>query len=264
MFRPGNPLPRHAEKHGQPRPETDETTRMPSAAERARTLVEGTASGLLLIPGLGPVDPYLMVPEERTVTAEGDVFLLYRSDTPIARAAAPAEDDELTAVLEVTDVAPVSVPHRIRGRARVAGWLTPVCGLAAPGWQRLRLEVGEVTVDDLWGTGSVEPDEFGAAVPDPIAPHETELLQHLASGHAEQVGWLRALTDGRCQDADTRPAAGAVPLALDRFGLRVRFSGGAGLFDARFEFPEPVTSHQDLPRAMRALFELAREAAHQS
>jgi hypothetical protein len=210
---------------------------------------------------MGPVDPVPIVPEERTVTATGDVILLFPAGTPAARAAAHAEDDELAAVLEVTDVAPVAVPRRIRGRAWVSGWLTMVCGLAAPGWTRLRLEVGEVTVDDLWGAQSVEPDAFGTAVPDPLSLHEAELLQHLAAGHAEQVGWLHALTDGRSGDAGTRPGTGAVPLALDRFGLRVRFSGDRGIFDARFEFPEPVQGHQDLPRVMRALFEAAYEAA---
>jgi hypothetical protein len=263
MFRPGNPLPFRLEEPGQPRPETDETTRMPSAAERARTLVEGTPSGLLLIPGMEPVDPALMVPEERTVTAEGDVFLLFPADTPAARAAAHAEDDELAAVLEITDVAPVAVPQRVRGRAWASGWLTPVRGLAAPGWMRLRLEVGEVTVDDLWGAHSAEPDDFGAAVPDPISRHEAELLQHLAADHAEQVDWLRALTGGRAGDAGARPGARAVPLVLDRFGLRVRFIGDQEIFDARFEFPEPVRDHHDLPRVMRALFEIAYEAAHQ-
>jgi hypothetical protein len=41
----------------------------------------------------------------------------------------------------------------------------------------------------------------------------------------------------------------------------VRFSGDRGIFDARFEFPEPVRDHQDMPRVMRALFRAAYEAA---
>lgn len=124
---------------------------------------------------------------------------------------------------------------------------------------RLRLEVGEASVDDLWGAEQVEPDEFAAARPDPLVDHEAELLQHLAAAHADQMGRLCALAGGAgaCRGI---PAA-AVPLALDRFGLRVRFTGEDGVFDARFEFPEPVRGHTDLHRAMHALFDAAREAA---
>jgi hypothetical protein len=39
-------------RHGQPRPEADETARLPLAAEHARTLVQGNASGVLVIPEL--------------------------------------------------------------------------------------------------------------------------------------------------------------------------------------------------------------------
>jgi hypothetical protein len=51
-----------------------------------------------------------------------------------------------------------------------------------------------------------------------------------------------------------------VPLALDRFGLRLRFTGGGGTFDARFDFPEPVRRVGLLPAAMHALFDAARAA----
>ncbi len=246
--------------HGQPRPDGHETARLPSAAERTRTLVQSTASAILVIPGLVPDLPELMVPEGRTVGADGDLFLLLPAESPAVRAAARAEDDELTAVLDITDVAPVAVPGRIRGRAWIAGWLTAARDLPAPaGKALLRLEVGEASVDDLWGAEAVEPDEFAAARPDPLVDHEADLLQHLAAAHADQVGWLCALAGGAgaCRGEPTA----AVPLALDRFGLRVRFTGADGTFDARFEFLEPIRGHADLHRAMHTLFDAAREAA---
>ncbi|MFJ4850212.1 MULTISPECIES: DUF2470 domain-containing protein [unclassified Streptomyces] len=233
---------------------------MPSAAERTRTLVQGTASAVLVVPGLPADRPESMIPLERIVGTDGDLFLLLPADSPAVRAAAHAEADELTAVLEITDVAPVAVRERIRGRARIAGWLTAARELPAPaGRVRLRLEVGEAFLDDLWGAGRVEPDDFAAAEADPLIAHEAELLQHLAASHADQVAWLCALA----ADASGRRRAptGAVPLALDRFGLRVRFTGAEGSFDARFEFPEPVRGHQELHRAMHALFDAAEEAA---
>ena len=72
-------------------------------------------------------------------------------------------------MLEITDVAPVAVPQRVRGRAWIAGWLTAVRSAqradyarliaeqhperpsADVAWMLLRLEVGEAYVDDLWG-----------------------------------------------------------------------------------------------------------------
>ncbi|WP_346776470.1 DUF2470 domain-containing protein [Streptomyces sp. HNM0574] len=186
----------------------------------------------------------------------------------------------MTAVMELTDVAPVSAPHRIRGRAWVAGWLTAVrdeeravCAqLIAeqyPGgaaeesdiaWMLVRLEVGEAYVDDLWGEEHVEPEQFAAAAADPLMPHEAELLQHLAAAHEEQVQSLGSLLGTRepvCP-AGTR----ALPLALDRYGMRVRFVERGSrdrCFDARFEFPEPVADIAQLRRAMHRLFEAAAE-----
>ncbi|MGW1774224.1 DUF2470 domain-containing protein [Streptomyces sp. NPDC002104] len=267
------------DRQGQPRPR--EGVRQLTGAERVRTLVESNASVSLTLPGaLDQGEFGTGMPAARTVTPDGDVILLVSGESAAARAAAHAQDDDLTAVIEITDVAPVSVPHRIRGRAWLAGWLTPVRGAgeraacaallaerhpvgellglaesldAAPGgrpaWMLLRLEVGEISVDDLWGAEHVDPDLLAGAEPDPMVAHETELLQHLASSHGDRMGDL-------CGLLGTREAADltAVPLALDRLGLRVRFLRGATAFDARFDFPEPVTDVCGLRRAMSTLF----------
>ncbi|MFB7632655.1 DUF2470 domain-containing protein [Streptomyces sp. NPDC056149] len=245
------------------------------------------------IPGVeDPDDSGLSAPVCRTVTPEGDVLLLVPGDSVAARSAAHAQDDDLPAVMEITDVAPVSVPHRIRGRAWVAGWLTPVrneqraraamllaerhpvgelLGIGEalapdptpgqygrPAWMLLRLEVGEGAVDDLWGAEPFEPDEFAAAAPDPLVAHEAELLQHLHSAHAEQVRGLCSLLGERGESCGVRDHA--VPVGLDRFGLRVRFSDGdRRTFDARFDFPEPVRDIAELRRAMHVLFEAAAD-----
>lgn len=203
------------------------------------------------------------MPAARTVTPDGDVILLLPGGSAAARAAAHAQDDDLTAVIEITDVAPVSVPHRIRGRAWLAGWLTPVRGADAavygalldggPGQVLLRLEVGEIAVDDLWGAERVDPESLARAEPDPLVRHEAEVLQHLASAHADRVADLTALLGGRTGGGMT-----AVPLALDRLGLRIRCTApGAAPFDARFDFAAPVRDVCDLRRAMRTLFAAA-------
>ncbi|MFI6643135.1 DUF2470 domain-containing protein [Streptomyces sp. NPDC050504] len=231
---------------------------MPSAAERTRTLVQSTCSSVLLVTGVVGARPEQLMPDIRTVGPEGELFLVFPVDSPVVRAATHAQDDEVTAVLEITDVAPVAVPHRIRGRAWVSGWITCVPGMAEPGRMLVRLEVDEVSLDDLWGTATVEPEEFAAASPDPLVEHEAELLQHLHSVHGEQVRALCGLVG-----AARGPVERVTPLALDRFGLRVRFSGegraGPGGFDARFDFPEPVRDVYGLRRAMHALFAAAAE-----
>ncbi|MFB7866643.1 DUF2470 domain-containing protein [Streptomyces sp. NPDC056069] len=230
---------------------------MPSAAERTRTLVQSTCSAVLLIPGVEGHRPEQLSPEARTVGPDGEIFLLYPADAPPVRAATHAQDDELPVVLELTDVAPVSVPHRIRGRAWVSGWLTCLPGLAEPGRMMLRLEVGSADVDDLWGSGTVDPEDFSAASPDPTHPHETEVLQHLHAAHGDRLRELTALLGSHA--AAIVPTRDVAPLALDRFGLRVRFSAGPEhCFDARFDFPRPVRDISGLRREMHRLFEAAR------
>ncbi|MFJ4842767.1 DUF2470 domain-containing protein [Streptomyces sp. NPDC088746] len=231
---------------------------MPSAAERTRTLVQSTCSAVLLVPGLSVVHPDQLMPADRSIGPEGDLFLAFPVDSPVVRAATRAQGDELTAVLEITDVAPVSVPHRIRGRARIAGWLTAVPGLAEPGRMMVRLETGEASVDDLWGFEEVEPEAFRDAVADPLVAHEAELLQHLHAAHSERMATLSALLGERAECGCAEHRLGAVPVALDRFGLRVRFVDGRdACFDARFDFPEPVRDITGLRRAMHTLFEAA-------
>ncbi|MFD9793109.1 DUF2470 domain-containing protein [Streptomyces sp. NPDC059070] len=229
---------------------------MPSAAERTRTLVHSTCSSVLLLTGLHGVRPEQLEPRLRNVGPEGDLFLLFPADSPAVRAATHAQDDELSAVLEITDVAPVSVPQRIRGRAWVTGWLTRVPGLAPPGSMTLRLETKEAYVDDLWGASAVDPDAFTAAEPDPLVQDEPELLQHLHTHHGEQVRALCGLVGA----AGRGGMKSVTPLALDRFGLRVRFQERGGhCFDARFDFPEPVADLAQLRAAMRRLFEAATD-----
>ncbi|EDY50830.1 hypothetical protein SSCG_03788 [Streptomyces clavuligerus] len=76
---------------------------------------------MLMIPGLDVPRTEQLVPQARVVGPDGEVFLLFPADSPAVRAATHAQDDELPAVLEITDVAPVSDPQRILRRD---WWLT--------------------------------------------------------------------------------------------------------------------------------------------
>ncbi|MCE7079713.1 DUF2470 domain-containing protein [Streptomyces sp. ST2-7A] len=212
---------------------------------------------------------------------DGTVFLLVEVNSPAASAVTDRVHHAPTCVMEITDVAPVAVPHRIRGRGWVAGWLrvpSPEQAVRAErltagprpfpspgdagGPTTLVLEVGEAYTDDLWGAEHVTAEEFSAARTDPLARHEAELLQHLAAAHREHLHGLCRLLDPATAD---RAARGRVaPLALDRFGLRVRFwdgerpGGGPTGFDARFDFPRPVRDTTELRCAMHRLFDTVR------
>ena len=164
------------------------------------------------MPGAAAWDPTATVPR-------------FPADSPAVRAATHAQGDELSAVLEITDVAPVSVPHRIRGRAWVSGWLTCVPGLARPGSaMMLRLEAGRGVRGRPVGRRRTSSRRTSRGAADPLVAHETELLQHLHAAHSEQMAELCGLLGERA-DGDARPTGRAVPVALDRFGLRVRFVG---------------------------------------
>ncbi|WP_328540998.1 DUF2470 domain-containing protein [Streptomyces sp. NBC_00344] len=221
---------------------------MPSAAERTRTLVQSTCSAVLLVTGVEGARTDQLMPRSRTLGQDGELYLLFPADSAVVRAATHAQGDELAAVLEITDVAPVAMPNRIRGRAWVSGWLTTVPGRAAAGLMMLRLEAGDIHVDDLWGPAAVDPEDLAGACADPLSRHEAELLQHLHAAHGEQLCELRGLLGARASHVRS-----AVPVALDRFGLRVRFTGD-GSFDVRFDFTEPVRDVTGLRRAMHSLF----------
>ncbi|MGW0662631.1 DUF2470 domain-containing protein [Streptodolium elevatio] len=243
----------------------------PDAASRARTLAAYAASAVVELPG--NIGDEQVVPEARTVEADGSVLLLL---PPEVGAAVLTARDDVAAVLHVVDVAPVAVPHRVRAHCWIAGWLSAPTGaelarargrlaaatrdpalLAFDGARSgavVRLEPGEVLVDDLWGAEHVEPDEYEEASPDPLAEHETELLQHLDASHGGELEHLCRMTGA--SDEGERVA----PVALDRFGLRLRCSGPTRTRDVRFEFDAPVGDPAALGDALRALFQGPRSA----
>ena len=173
------------------------------------------------------------------------------SSRPRARRPAPPPTRRTTRSplwLEVTDVAPVAVPHRIRGRAWVAGWLTPV-----PARPQLALPtpVATLTVPPgarpygspagrsarpyrgrPVGSGRSSSEEFAAAFPDPLARLETEVLQHLARrAQRGEAGSCALLVGARgprsgsrwrstgsgCGSASPRPPAGrSTPASIPR------------------------------------------------
>lgn len=228
------------------------------AAERARTLAATQSDVTLVRPGAPPI-----VPTAHQLDQTGSPLLLLPN-------AAEAADGP--AVLEYVDVGPVAVLPRLRGRAWLAGWLEPVTAAERAGAALtlaehspalavaaadhatclLRLRISEVAVASDGGTTLVEPAAYHAAREDPLARIEAELVGHLDRAHRAELAVICQRIGGRAGAlADT-----VRPIALDRFGLRLRLGGQqTGRFDLRLEFPEPVHSPADLRAAFRHLLD---------
>src|SRR6185369_15194984 len=101
-------------------------------------------------------------------------------------------------------------------------------------------DVGAVTVVPL--------RDYASARPDPLSGTEAALLGHLVTGHPGELRRLAELVPPEVR-------AGAVPVALDRYGLVLR----CGTEDVRLPFGAPVQCPRELPARMREL--LARAGA---
>ena len=253
----------------------DDRTGRPTAAERARTLAYGVADGVLAAPGV----PYAQVTAHIT-DEHGVPLLLMPAASPVVAALAGAGDD-LTATLRLSDVAPVPLADRVRGRAWLHGWVSrlpddelrgaaltlsrlhprpELLDLAAGGdWTILAMDVAEIEVEDAWGSATLEPEEYALALPDPFVAVEAGLLGHLDSAHR---GELHGQLAGLPCAAD---ATSVRPLALDRHGLWLRCElpgGGADVpLDLRVAFAEPVRDLAGLRCVYRRLFGTAAPRA---
>ncbi|WP_433474038.1 DUF2470 domain-containing protein [Spirillospora sp. CA-142024] len=254
-----------------PRAETTQSTQTvegPTAAERARTLAYGIADGVLVAPGV----PYAPVPAH-TTDRDGRPLLLVRADAPVV--AALAGEDDVPATLRISDVAPVPLPDRVRGRAWLHGWLSEIpdgelraaalrlshahprpelldLGAERDGereWTVLALEIAQVEVDDAWGSATLEPEEYAAAAPDPFVAVEAGILTHLDASHRGELPRLLP---------ESVPSGPVRPLALDRYGMWLRCSApsadGPASFDVRLGFAEPVSDLHGLRCVYRRLF----------
>ncbi|MDL4775537.1 MULTISPECIES: DUF2470 domain-containing protein [Thermomonosporaceae] len=254
---------------------TDSPERRPTAAERARSLAYGVADGVLAVPGV----PYAPVPAHAT-DRDGRPLLLMPAASPVV--AALAGEPDLPATLHISDVAPVPLPDRVRGRARLHGWITEVPAAdrraaalrlshlhprpelldfgAAPAvhgaWTVLALEAAEIEVEDAWGSAIVEPEEYAAATPDPFVAIEASVLAHLDSCHREEL--MTLLPGMAAGEVPPVPMPVVRPLALDRHGMWLRCSipepGGPDPFDLRLAFSEPVRDLDGLRCVYRRLF----------
>ncbi|RBY78699.1 DUF2470 domain-containing protein [Geodermatophilus sp. TF02-6] len=237
-------------------------------AERART-VACRVPAALCVRRLAPSRPLA-----QATTAAGQVLVLVPVGGEVD--VALRREEELTAVLLVSDRAPVPLRDTLRAQLWLSGWLTPVrpadrraAALAfaevrpvAPlldvGREAvlLRLDLAEAVLREGDRCAEVGPPAYAAARPDPLAGVEARMLQHLDRDHPEALALLRSSVPAGVLG----PRDVVRPLGIDRFGYRLRIERPSGARDLRIPFPRPLTCAGQLPAATRQLLCAARAA----
>lgn len=239
----------------------------PTPAERARTTVRLSPYLRVRLPGAAAeVDLHGTDPD-------GSVVLVVPESSPVVAAVRRATAD-VPVLVDAADLCPVPVADRVRARTRLIGWvhepapeLRRELALVAAdrdnaealldigsGRTVLYVDVVEahVTVagadpDDVGAVEVVRPQDYAGARPDPLCGTEAALLGHLVTGHPGELRRLAELVPAGLVPVGAR--AGAVPIALDRYGLVLR----CGTEDVRLPFDAPVHCPRELPARMREL-----------
>jgi hypothetical protein len=223
--------------------------KLPTAAERLRTLLTAASSLTLHVPGhrcdlIG----------RHHVDGTGRVVVELPAGGHVARLV-EAEPD-IAAAIEVTDIAPTPVRStggRIRSRATFSGWLQPAG--EAGGDLRAVLELASATlVDPLLGEVEVEADAFAAASPDPLAKDEADLLCHLTGAHPEAIEHLSRLIAPHHLHGVHR----ILPVRMDRFGVVLRLEFAGRHRDVQLPFSAPLRTAEEAAPRMQELLARAR------
>jgi hypothetical protein len=219
-------------------------TAAPAAAEQARSVL--AAAWSCAVTAEGAREEFVGA---HTVAEDGRVLLHVPEDSALLAAAVCAPRGEPSAVLEFADVAPVPVRSRIRARLWLAGWF-------APGDDRPAFRPTRVVLRRPSGVTVVDPEEFAAAAPDPLATAEARLLTHLADCHGDAVERLTRLVDA----GSLHGAVRVRPLAVDRHGLTLRVERVRAHGDVRLPFHAPADDLAQLTERVHVLLGQASAA----
>jgi hypothetical protein len=241
----------------------------PSAAERARTVASRPSAAVCA----AGIDGSRVL--AHTTTRHGQVLLVVPTDGDVCTAVRGSADGDLAALVLVSDHAPVPLHDAVRAQVWLSGWLSPV----EPGDQQetllafadvapvgalldvgstatlLSLDLAEVVLGECGAVTEVDPEDYLAAVPDPLAEVEAHMLQHLDDAHPEQLALLASRVPAEWVEGGV-----ARPLGLDRFGFRLRFEQAAGHRDVRVPFAAPVSGPGELGAAVQQLLCAAERA----
>jgi hypothetical protein len=212
----------------------------PSPAERLRSLLCSASSLDIVAAGRR-----VSLLDGHAVDADGRLTIEVPADSALALELA---EGPLPAIVEITDVSPVAMRHRIRARATFAGGLRSTAGTMT------HFDLAAADLTERGVTTHVSPAEFVAAAPDLLATREAALLCHLVDAHADLVSWLSRLVPVERLHGVTR----VHPLHLDRFGIVLRLEFPSRDRDVRLPFGQPVRTVEDAPSRMLELLARAR------
>ncbi|PTR22512.1 uncharacterized protein DUF2470 [Rhodococcus sp. OK519] len=234
----------------------------PSTAERMRSASARATDAVLAVAGTDPV-----VTSLHHLRADGTAVLVAPSDSAATALAWQSGPGGLPALLELTDLAPLTLREPVRSLVWLRGNLVAVPdeqarqladAVAAEnphpalldlghGAALLKLHLASAVVADSSGAESVAVEDLLGATPDPFWDVETEWLQHLDEDHADLVEMLARRLPSVLRTGRVRP------LGIDRYGVRLRIEGAGGDHDVRLDFTEPVDDALALGRALRVL-----------
>jgi hypothetical protein len=221
----------------------------PTPAERMRSILTAAHSMTVVSDGLAPVEVHRL----DGTGAMGHVHLHEPSGSGPAHPASP-----VPVQLEFTDVAPTPVRDRLRARVTMTGLLAAPYDPQAMG--SICMEFGQAVLDESGARTFVPLSALQTAVPDPVTPHEADMLTHLMDSHAELVPLLLRLV----RPVPDRTLLRALPVALDRYGVILRLEYARTRRDVRLPFATPLTEMSQAAPRIHALLAAARRASHPS
>ncbi len=243
----------------------DRRLAVPALAERARTLAARGCTAAVMAAGItGRLMPML-----HQVEGEDSALLLVAQDRDLPNLVDAKPGGEVSAMIEVTDLAPAVVREPVRGLLWITGWLRALAPdqgrKSATRWAEHRpdprlLDIGHtasmmwldpvfVVYSDSEGSGWLTPAALAAAEPDPFCHIEHAWLRHLERYHPDV---LRTAA-GHAVTGEQRRAVQVRPLSLDRLGVRLRIEGAAQEHDVRLAFRHPATTPVELASELYGL-----------
>lgn len=238
----------------------------PSHAERARTLIEGAVSATLCTLAREPAGyPYgslvtFAIAEHRPVFLLSELAEHTRNLRAEARASLlvsesrPGDPLANGRVTLLGVCSPAEGAERELAREAYLARHPSAASYASLGdFSFWTLEVGAVRYIGGYGRMSwVQPSEWLAAEPDPIAPDAPGILAHMNQDHADALPlYLRAFT----AVTDVQRAEMS---SIDRLGFELSVATSQGTQTVRLAFQEPIASKNDARKALVALLREAR------
>jgi hypothetical protein len=179
----------------------------PGPAERARTVAARRGATVCAV---GLESSRVLA---HAITGTDQLLVAVPADGDVARSVASAPQSDLSALLMVSDHAPVPLRRPIRAQLWLSGWLTAVparderAAVLAFAEVRpdevlldvgrtvtlLRLDLAEVVLGEAGAAIEVSPLEFLSAAPDPLVAVEADHLGHLDRDHPEFLTLLGRL-----------------------------------------------------------------------